>query len=154
MGLKEKVKREIRYMKVGAKRLPSVMAHKAGQYVKGHAREWWETQKREARLARETKEIEKKVFAQEYEEEMRKQAVLRAQARAKAQAQLHGKGKSGLAKQAFQMGQRLDVGDLLGAKAPAQKKGKSGDTLGLGDLGTIGEPDYWGGLSKKKRKGK
>jgi len=149
-GVTRKIKRELGYMKVGAKRLPSFVGQKIKEYYKASKQmgEQRKAAQAEARL------LEKLGEAEAFKEESRRQAVLRGRAAGVARAKRTGAG-SGL------FGQLQDVGTRLQPYVEkVQRYGvrlDKSDMFGMGELQKRGQQfgsasSYiFSGLSEKRR---
>jgi uncharacterized protein YgiM (DUF1202 family) len=112
MGVKEKLKRELGFMKKGAKVLPKVVGQKAKGWVKGQ----YEAAKERAILEKQIEAEAKKAEAEAYKEERIRLAKVQAQKRARSKAA--GKG---LLAQLGEAGERMSLSNLLGV--PEGKQG-------------------------------
>lgn len=108
MGLKEKIKEEAHFMKLGAKVLPKAV----GKKVKGAVQGYWENVKENARLQREAELEAKKAEREAYKIALIEQAKLRGKAKGKLRASQGGAG--GILAQLGQAGERMSTADLLG----------------------------------------
>lgn len=153
MGVTEKVKREIGYMKRGAKILPKIV----GQKAKGWAKGQWEAAKQRAILEKEIEAEGKKAEVAAYKEEAIRQARIRGEARAKKK--VAGKG---ILAQLGEAGERMSLGSLLGVpegKNGSQDMGSPSDYVfsGLGKTQTkkpaaVVEHHHYHHYPKKKRR--
>jgi len=132
MGLKEKIKREAHFMKLGAKVLPKVVGKKVKGWVKGQ----YEAAKQRAILEREIEAEAKKAEAEAYKEERVK--IARQQAQERARKKASGKG---ILAQLGEAGERMSVGDALGLGFEKKRKG-----------GLIGESPLFEGLGEPRKK--
>jgi hypothetical protein len=126
MGLKEKIKEEAHFMKLGAKVLPKAV----GKKVKGAVKGYWENVKENASLQREAELEAKKAEREAYKIALIQQARLRGEAKGKLRASQGGAG--GILAQLGAAGERMSTADLLGL----------GEVSGLGEV-----------LIKKKERG-
>lgn len=132
MGLKEKVKTELGYMKKGAKVLPKVVGKKVTGWAKGQ----YEAAKQRAILEREIEAEAKKAEREAYKEERIK--IAREDAVKRARKKASGKG---ILAQLGEAGERMSLSDLIG----------SGGGKGIGDVGSTSDYIFSGfGQQKKK----
>jgi len=115
MGLKEKLKRELGYMRLGAK----VMGKKAGQVVKARIEEERQRQREQASIRAEYKKLEETA----YKKEMKRQAVIAGQRRARG-LPAKPSGWRGTLQKAGAIGESLQLDDMLGFSDLAGKKKK------------------------------
>lgn len=108
MGLKERIKEEAHYMKLGAKVLPKVVGRKVKEAAKGY----WEQVKENARLQAEAEKEAKTAEREAYKISLIEEARLRGQAKGKLRASRQGAG--GILAQLGQAGERMSTSDLLG----------------------------------------
>jgi hypothetical protein len=117
MGVKERIKEEAHFMKLGVKVLPK----EVGKKVKGAVKGYWENVKENARLQREAELEAKKAEREAYKTALIEQARLRGEAKGKLRASQGGAG--GILAQLGAAGERLSTADLLGL----------GEVSGLGE---------------------
>lgn len=141
MGLKEKIKEQAHYMKVGAKVLPNAIKNKAKAYVA----QTYEAAKQDAILKKEAQAVAQKAYAEEYKKELIKQEV--AKTRQKAQARAQGKsGAMGILSQLGAAGERISMAEELGMGQGKQRQG-------MGSVGDYIMPSGFGSQSRRQGKG-
>jgi len=106
MGLKDKIKQELHYMKLGAKVLPKI----SGQKVKGFVTAKWAEFKENAREQAQIESEARKAEKQAYREETIKQAILTGQAKARRKAASQG----GMLDELAEIGKRMGGEDNIG----------------------------------------
>jgi hypothetical protein len=126
MGVKERIREEAHFMKLGVKVLPEAV----GRKVKGAVKGYWENVKENAGLQAEAEKESKKAEREAYKIALIEQARLRGEAKGKLRASQGGAG--GILAQLGAAGERMSNADLLG----------------LGEVSGLGEA-----LIKKKERG-
>lgn len=133
----EKVKKELGFIKKGAKVLPRVIAKKSKQWFKDQVK----IAREKARMEREIEKEARKAELAAYKEERIKQAKIRGIAKGKKRTL----GARGTLAELGKIGDRMSVGSILGL-GEVQEKGKKGE---------LSASDYlFSGLGEKKKKKK
>lgn len=104
MGLKEKVKRELGYMKLGAKRLPKAASKKITGWAKGQ----YQAAKERAILERRIETEARKAETEAYEEERIRLAKIEARKRARRKA-----AGRGILAQLGEAGERMGTSNYM-----------------------------------------
>lgn len=136
-SMTEKVKKELGYMKKGAKLLPRVIGRKSKQWFKGQV----EAAREQARIERQVEKEAREAELAAYKEERIEQAKLKGIAKGKRQT----RGVRGTLAELGKIGDRMSVGDMIGL-GDVQEKGKKVKTMSASDY-------MFGGLGQKEKKG-
>lgn len=116
VSLKDRIKREAGFMAKGAKVLPTVLAKKTKTYVSAQIQAGREQRRLELQAEAEAQDEANAAYKRVLAEELKKNAIKKAEARARAQAAGQGNSGGGFLSQLGQAGTRLGGIDVVGVR--------------------------------------